>query len=148
MPPYTRPYKVEVASKLLYTSFVIDLMLSILDDFLTDDLFSFGGLFGLSLFFWLYWAVITLIGRGHKKTLIVFLALVTLNWLFVLAVYTLDIPVESWAISEGIISPLADNWLVQIIHMSSSILKLSALYLLFQKSSFDWFKKIELDYAN
>jgi len=139
IPDRTRPHNVNVAVKLLYTAFGIELVLGFIDDFLTRDLFSFGGLFGLLLVYWIYWALIRLIGHGHKKALVIFLICVVLNWTFVLSVLILDIPVESFAVSEGVISPLSSNPLFNILTVSSSVMNIISLFLLFQNSSFEWF---------
>ena len=132
IPNRTRPHKVNVAVKLLYASLAIELMLISLDGLLTGELFSVGGLVGLLFVFGLYWTLISLIGRGHKKALILFSALVILNGIFVLAV------------PEGVMSPLLNNWFFNLLTVLPSIVNLMALYLLFQKSSFDWFKKTEV----
>ncbi|MCR4377830.1 MAG: hypothetical protein NUV50_07025 [Rhodospirillales bacterium] len=138
-PDQTKPHKIMVAIKLLYTAFGIELMLSFLDDFLTGELFSFGGLFGLFLIFWIYWALIRLIDRGHKKALIVFSTCVILNWAFVISVLIFDLPMESFTLAEGAISPRSNNLLFNTLSTSASVMNAIALYLLFQKSSFGWF---------
>lgn len=131
-----KPQNVEVASKLLFISFKINLVMVVLDLFITGELFSLSSLIGLFLVFWLYWALITLIGLGHKKALLLFTALVALGWLFVLLNVFVELPINDDLDSLG----LSEYWLAQVIDLSSSIMTLIALYLCFQKTPYEWFK--------
>lgn len=135
----TRPHDVDVAVKLLYASLTVQFLLSVANDFLTGALFSFGGLFGLLLFFWLYWALIRLIDRGHKKALIIFLAINILLWAIALFVASTDISLESYRYFQGIIAAALSNWFVDAIVLACAIANLIGLVLLFQKQSSAWF---------
>ena len=115
------------AVQLLFASFAISCLLGVLDSFLTGDLFSLSGLFGLIVAYWLYWALITLIARGHKKAFIAYYSILALG--FLLAFYP---PIQDMI-------TLPDSWFTQLLSLSGTIMDLIALYLLLQKPSLAWF---------
>lgn len=122
----TRPANVKTAVQLLFASFAISCLLGVLDSFLSGDLFSLSGLFGLIFAYGLYWALITLIARGHKKAFIAYYCILALSIL--LEFYA---PIQDT-------STLQNSWFVQLLSVSSTIMDLIALYLLLQKPSLAW----------